>query len=198
MTPLDIQPVTLEGRHIRLEPLTLEHHGGLCEIGLDADLWRWIPFQVKSRDEMLAYIRQALQGQTDGTALPFATVEQSSGRVAGCTRYMNIDKPNRHVEIGSTWVGKPWQRTAVNTEAKYLMLRHAFETLGCNRVELKTDALNERSRNAILRIGAIQEGIFRKHVVCFDGRLRDSVWFSIIDSEWPDVKARLEEKLRRD
>ena len=195
MTPLQIQPVTLEGRHIRLEPLTLGHHDGLCEIGLDPDLWRWIPFQVRSRDEMLDYIRQALHWQTDGTALPFATVEQSSGRAVGCTRYMNIDKPNRHVEIGSTWVGTPWQRTVVNTEAKYLMLRHAFETLGCNRVELKTDALNERSRNAILRIGASQEGIFRKHVVCWDGRLRDSVWFSIIDSEWPEVKARLEEKL---
>ena len=195
MTPLHIEPVTLQGRHIRLEPLTPDHHGGLCDIGLDPDLWRWIPFQVRSRDEMLAYIRQALQWQTDGTALPFATVEQSSGRVVGCTRYMNIDKPNRHVEIGSTWVGKPWQRTVVNTEAKYLMLRHAFETLGCIRVELKTDALNQRSRNAILRIGAVQEGIFRKHVVCWDGRLRDSVWFSIVDSEWPEVKARLEEKL---
>jgi N-acetyltransferase len=195
MTPLHIQPVTLEGRHIRLEPLTLDHHNGLCDIGLDPDLWRWIPFQVRSRDEMLAYIRQALQWQTDGTALPFATVEQSSGRVVGCTRYMNIDKPNRHVEIGSTWVGKPWQRTVVNTEAKYLMLRHAFETLGCFRVELKTDALNEKSRNAILRIGAVQEGIFRKHVLCWDGRLRDSIWFSVIDSEWPVVKARLEEKL---
>jgi RimJ/RimL family protein N-acetyltransferase len=195
VTPLQIQPVSLQGRHIRLEPLTLDHHNGLCEIGLDPDLWRWIPFQVKSRDEMQEYIRQALQWQSDGTALPFATVEQSSGRVVGCTRYMNIDKPNRHVEIGSTLIGKPWQRTVVNTEAKYLMLRHAFETLGCFRVELKTDALNERSRNAILRIGAIQEGIFRKHVLCWDGRLRDSVYFSVIDSEWPGVKARLEEKL---
>jgi RimJ/RimL family protein N-acetyltransferase len=195
VTPLQIQPVTLQGGHIRLEPLTLDHLDELCEIGLDPDLWRWIPFQVKSRDEMQEYIRQALQWQSDGTALPFATVEQSSGRVVGCTRYMNIDKPNRHVEIGSTWIGKPWQRTVVNTEAKYLMLRHAFETLGCFRVELKTDALNQRSRNAILRIGASQEGIFRKHVVCWDGRLRDSVYFSVIDSEWPEVKARLEEKL---
>ena len=139
----------------------------------------------------------AREWQTDGTALPFATVDQTTGRVAGCTRYMNIDKPNRHVEIGATWVGREWQRTAVNTEAKYLMLRHAFETLGCIRVELKTDVLNQQSRNAILRIGATQEGIFRNHVVCEGGRLRDSVWFSIIDSEWPQVKARLEEKLNR-
>ena len=197
MTPLQIQPVTLHGRHIRLEPLTLNHHAALCDIGLEPELWRWIPAPVKSREDMLDYIRLALQWQSDGTALPFATVEQSSGRVVGCTRYMNIDKPNRHVEIGSTWIGLDWQRTAVNTEAKYLMLRHAFETLGCFRVELKTDALNQQSRNAILRIGASQEGIFRKHVVCADGRLRDSVYFSIIDSEWPGVKARLEEKLHR-
>jgi N-acetyltransferase len=195
VAPLQIQQVTLQGRHIRLEPLTLNHLDGLCEIGLDPELWRWIPAPVHSRDDMLDYIRLALQGQADGHAQPFATVDQSSGRVVGCTRYMNIDKPNRHVEIGSTWIGKPWQRTAVNTEAKYLMLRHAFETLGCFRVELKTDALNQQSRNAILRIGASQEGIFRKHVLCADGRLRDSVYFSIIDSEWPGVKARLEEKL---
>ncbi len=197
MGPLQIQQVTLQGRQVRLEPLTLNHLDGLCEIGLDPELWRWIPTPVKSRDDMLDYIRLALRWQTDGTALPFATVEQSSGRVIGSTRYMNIDKPNRHVEIGATWIGRPWQRTVVNTEAKYLMLRHAFETLGCFRVELKTDALNQRSRNAILRIGASQEGIFRKHMVCADGRLRDSVYFSIIDSEWPGVKARLEAKLHR-
>jgi N-acetyltransferase len=190
-----IQPITLEGRHIRLEPLTLKHHAGLCEIGLDPELWRWIPTQVRSSEDMTDYVRLALQGQADGNALPFANVEQSSGRVVGCTRYMNIDKGNRHVEIGSTWIGKPWQRSVVNTEAKYLMLRHAFETLGCFRVELKTDALNQQSRNAILRIGAVQEGIFRKHVLCWDGRLRDSVYFSVIDSEWPGVKARLEEKM---
>jgi RimJ/RimL family protein N-acetyltransferase len=195
VAPLQIQPVTLEGRHIRLEPLTLNHHDALCEIGLDDELWRWIPTPVKSREDMLDYIRLALQWQSDGTALPFATIEQSRGRAVGSTRYMNIDKPNRHVEIGATWIGRPWQRTAVNTEAKYLMLHHAFETLGCFRVELKTDVLNQQSRNAILRIGASQEGIFRKHVLCADGRLRDSVYFSIIDSEWPGVKARLEEKL---
>ena len=195
MTPLQIQPVTLSGRHVRLEPMTFEHHDALCEIGIDPDLWRWIPTQVRSRDDMREYIRIALQWQTDGTALPFVTVEQSSGKVIGSTRYMNIDKPNRHVEIGATWIAKPWQRTVVNTEAKYLMLKHAFETLGCHRVELKTDELNEKSRNAILRIGAKQEGIFRHHVVCWDGRLRNSVYFSVIAPEWPGVKAGLEEKL---
>jgi RimJ/RimL family protein N-acetyltransferase len=197
VTPLQIQPVTLSGRAVRLEPLTFEHHGALCEIGIDPDLWRWIPSQVHSCEDMRAYIQTAIQWQADGTALPFVTVEQSSGKVIGSTRYMNIDKPNRRVEIGATWIAKPWQRTVVNTEAKYLMLKHAFETLGCIRVELKTDELNEKSRNAILRIGAKQEGIFRHHVVCWDGRLRNSVYFSVIAPEWPEVKAALEEKLAK-
>jgi RimJ/RimL family protein N-acetyltransferase len=194
---MQIAPVVLEGRHVRLEPMALHHLDALCEIGLDEDIWRWIPFQIRTRDDMLGYIKTALQLQADGTALPFATLERGTDRVAGSTRYMNIDKPNRHVEIGSTWIGRPWQRTAVNTEAKYLMLRHAFEQLGCHRVELKTDVLNDRSRNAILRIGAKHEGVFRKHVVCDSGRVRDSAWFSIIDTEWPEVKAALELKLAR-
>jgi RimJ/RimL family protein N-acetyltransferase len=194
---MQIAPVVLEGRHVRLEPMALHHLDALCEIGLDEDIWRWIPFQIRTRDDMLGYIKTALQLQADGTALPFATLERGTDRVAGSTRYMNIDKPNRHVEIGSTWIGRQWQRTAVNTEAKYLMLRHAFEQLGCHRVELKTDVLNERSRNAILRIGAKHEGVFRKHVVCDSGRVRDSAWFSIIDTEWPEVKAALELKLAR-
>lgn len=194
---MQIAPVVLEGRHIRLEPLALHHLDALCEVGLDEDIWRWIPFQVRTRDDMLGYIQTGLQLQAGGSALPFATIERSTGRAVGSTRYMNIDKPNRRLEIGSTWIGRPWQRTAVNTEAKYLMLRHAFEQLGCLRVELKTDVLNQRSRNAILRIGAKQEGIFRKHVVCTSGRIRDSVWFSIVDSEWPEAKAALEAKLAR-
>jgi RimJ/RimL family protein N-acetyltransferase len=194
---MKVQPVVLEGRHVRLEPLSIAHHEALCEVGLDEDLWRWIPKPVRSPEDMLDYIRTALQWQADGTALPFATVEQSSGRVLGSTRFMNIDKANRHVEIGATWIGRAWQRTAVNTEAKYLMLCHAFERLGCIRVELKTDALNERSRNAILRIGAKHEGIFRNHMVCADGRLRNSAWYSIIDAEWAEVKAALEGKLAR-
>ena len=197
-TPMEISPVILGGRHVRLEPLTINHLDSLAEAGLDEDLWRLIPVQVRTRDDMLQYIRSALQQQKDGTSLPFATIEQTSGRAIGSTRYMNIDWSNRHVEIGSTWIARQWQRTAVNTEAKYLMLRHAFEHLGCLRVELKTDALNERSRNAILRLGATQEGIFRKHVVCDTGRVRDTVYFSIIDSEWPELKAALEQKLSRD
>jgi RimJ/RimL family protein N-acetyltransferase len=145
---------------------------------------------------MRAYIEKALDEQARGTALPFATIEKSSGKAIGSTRYANIDGANRRLEIGWTWITPRWQRTAVNTEAKYLMLRHAFEHLGCLRVEFKTDVLNERSRNAILRLGAKQEGIFRKHVITSTGRIRDSIYFSILDTEWPEVKAGLEEKLK--
>ena len=144
---------------------------------------------------MLAYIGAALDQQAAHLVLPFATCDLASGRVVGSTRYMNIDQPNRRVEIGSTWIARPWQRTAISTEAKYLMLQYAFEQLGCLRVELKTDALNQASRTAILRIGATQEGIFRNHMICGDGRVRDSVWFSIIEAEWPQAKARLESML---
>ena len=144
---------------------------------------------------MRTYVDGALKAQQDGTALPFATVEAASGRVVGSTRFMNIDQPNRHVEIGSTWISAPWQRSAINTEAKYLMLRHAFEVLECIRVELKTDSLNQKSRTAILRIGAKEEGIFRNHMVCYGGRIRHSAWYSVIDAEWPAVKAALESKL---
>jgi RimJ/RimL family protein N-acetyltransferase len=146
---------------------------------------------------MAGYIQSALDAQAAGSALPFATVKVPSGQVIGSTRYLNIDRANRRVEIGSTWIAGPWRRTAVNTEAKYLMLRHAFETLGCVRVELKTDALNQRSRNAILRIGASEEGTLRQHMITWSGRLRDSVYFSILDSEWPRVKQDLEQKLAR-
>jgi N-acetyltransferase len=146
---------------------------------------------------MTAYIQSALNAQKSGTALPFATVHLSTGQVIGSTRFMNIDIANRRVEIGATWIASPWRRTAVNTEAKYLMLRHAFETLGCIRVELKTDSLNQRSRNAIRRIGAREEGTLRQHMVTWSGRLRDTVYFSILDSEWPGVKRDLEQKLLR-
>jgi len=195
--PLNIQPVTLEGRHVRLEPLSFDHHAALSEVGLAEELWLWIPHPVRTLEDMREYIATALRWQAEGSALPFATVERATGKVIGSTRFMNIDKMNRRVEIGSTWLTPAWQRTAANTEAKFLMLRHAFETLGCLRVELKTDSLNEKSRNAILRIGAKEEGIFRNHMVTSTGRIRHSVYYSIIDSEWPSVKARLEEKLAR-
>jgi RimJ/RimL family protein N-acetyltransferase len=191
-----IAPVILQGRHVRLEPLTPEHAVGLAEVGLDDDLWKWIPTPVRTPEEMSAYVHAALQDQATGSALPFALIDKSSGRAIGSTRYANIEPAHHRLEIGWTWVARPWQRTAINTEAKYLLLRHAFETLKCMRVELKTDSLNARSRAAILRIGASQEGIFRNHMMTASGRIRHTVYFSIVDSEWPDVKARLEARLR--
>ncbi|HET7306924.1 MAG TPA: GNAT family protein [Gammaproteobacteria bacterium] len=195
MTEPAIPPVVLEGDYVRLEPLSLHHLEALCEVGLDDTLWQWIPKPILSQSDMRAYIDAALAGQQAGRMLPFATVERASGRVVGSTRFGAIDLANRRLEIGWTWIARPWQRTAVNTEAKLLMLRHAFKMLGCHRVEFKTDSLNEPSRNAILRLGAKQEGIFRKHIVTASGRLRDSVYFSIIDDEWPAVEAGLRKKL---
>jgi N-acetyltransferase len=192
-----VEPVVLEGRQVRLEPLSESHHADLCVVGLDPDLWQWIPTRVTTPEEMTAFMRTALEAQAAGTAIPFAIVNRETGRAIGSTRYMNIDAANLRVEIGATWIGSAWQRSAVNTEAKFLLLRHAFETLGCMRVELKTDSMNQRSRNAIQRIGAQQEGIFRNHMLTWSGRVRNSVYFSIIDSEWPRVKKDLESKLAR-
>jgi RimJ/RimL family protein N-acetyltransferase len=193
-----VTPVKLSGSVVRLDPIRHEHAELFWEVAknnLD-DIFRWIPYRMQTRDDFQLLVAKALQEQERGESVVFTTVEIASGRVIGSTRFMNIDRNNRRVEIGSTWIAPAWQRTAVNTEAKYLMLRHAFEVWGCFRVELKTDALNEKSRNAILRVGAKEEGTLRRHVVTWTGRVRDSVYFSILDSEWPEVKARLEEKLR--
>ncbi len=192
-----IEPVVLDGEHVRLEPLSLHHHAQLCGVGLDEDLLHWTESYIPTADGLRAYIETALLWQAQGIALPFAVISKAAGRAIGSTRYGNIDRANRRVEIGWTWYGRDYQRTAVNTESKYLLLHHGFETLGCIRVEFKTDALNERSRRAILRIGAREEGIFRHHMILPSGRVRDTVYFSIIDDEWPDVKARLEDRLQR-
>ncbi len=194
---MSVPAVVLEGTHVRLEPLARTHLDALCEAGLDQALWHWTPQPVRTREEMSAYLDAALAAREQGRELPFATVERASGTLVGSTRYGNIDLANRRVEIGWTWVARPWQRSAVNTEAKLLMLRHAFEVLGCNRVELKTDALNETSRRAILRLGAKEEGTLRKHMVTASGRLRDTVYYSITNDEWPGVQTALEAKLRR-
>ncbi len=192
-----VDGLKLEGRVVRLEPLTLEHLPGLCEVGLDAELWRWTLSVVRSREDMRRYVEAALGEQAAGTALPFVIVDRTSGRVIGSTRYGNIAMRHRRLEIGWTWLGLAWQRTAGNTETKLLLLTHAFESLRCQRVEFKTDALNDRSRAALLRIGAREEGTFRRHSVTDDGRTRDTVYFSIVDSEWPETKARLERMLAR-
>ena len=188
-------PVTLEGAHVRLEPLTRAHLDALAEVGLDPDLWIWTASTVRTRDDLAAYVETALAGQADGTALPFATVDRASGRVVGSTRFGNYVAAHRRVETGWTLIAPPWQRTAVNTEAKLLMMAHAFDTLGLTRVEWKTDALNARSRAAILRLGAIEEGTLRSHMVVRDGRLRDTVYFSVTADEWPAVRDRLTARL---
>lgn len=192
-----LAPVTLEGRHVRLEPLGREHAERLAPVAADRELWRLTREDGSSPEALRAYIERALAAAAEGSALPFAIVERESGRAIGSTRFGNYSAADRRVEIGWTWVGRPWQRTAVNTEAKLLLLTHAFETLGLRRVELKTDVLNERSRNAILRLGATEEGIFREHMVTESGRIRDSVWFSILAREWETVKARLLAALAR-
>ncbi len=194
-----VLPLTLEGSVVRLDPVRREHAELFWDVAKNdlEDIFRWIPYTMNTREDFERLVDKALTEQERGESVVFATVERSTGRVIGSTRFMNIDRANRRVEIGSTWIAKPWQRTAVNTEAKYLMLQHAFEIWGCARVELKTDALNEKSRNAILRIGAKEEGTLRRHVVTWTGRIRDSVYFSILDDEWPKVKANLETRLSK-
>jgi len=192
---MDFSPVPLTGPRVRLEPLTLDHLDALCAVGIDEEIWRYTTARVRNSDDMRRYIETALQWQRDGTAVPFATADRASGRVVGTTRFANIVKEHRRAEIRWTWLARDFQRTYVNTEAKYLMLRHAFEEWGLCRVELKTSSLNTRSRDAILRLGAVEEGTLRKHMVNEDGSARHSVYFSIIDTEWPAVKARLERKL---
>jgi RimJ/RimL family protein N-acetyltransferase len=177
--------------------MTLEHHGGLTAIGLDPEIWRRAIAPIRTPEEMRSYMDIALQLQREGTALPFVTVERSSARVVGSTRFGNYDRANCRIEIGWTWLAPAWQRTAMNTEAKYLMLTQAFEHLGCVRVELKTDVLNNQSRSAIVRIGAKEEGILRKHTLTWTGRYRDSIYYRILDEEWPQVKAHLETLLVR-
>jgi len=193
---MNVEPVTLEGEAVRLVPLEIEHLENLYEAGADNSLWLWTTNIVKSKDDMRRYIETALDELKRKVSLPFATVEKSTNRIVGSTRFGNIDEKNRRAEIGWTWINPTWQRTAVNTEAKLLMLTHAFEIWRCVRVELKTDALNEKSRNAILRLGAKEEGILRRHQITDTGRFRDTVYFSIIDSEWQTVKANLNDKLR--
>jgi RimJ/RimL family protein N-acetyltransferase len=192
--PEIILPLTLQGSVVHLEPLRREHARLFWEIAKDdlEDIFRWIPYSMKTPQDFERVIAKAFDEQERGESVVFATVERTSGRTVGSTRFMNIDRIHRRVEIGSTWIAPAWQRTALNTEAKYLMLRHAFEVWKCMRVELKTDALNQKSRNAILRIGAKEEGTLRRHLITWSGRVRDTVYFSVLDNEWPEVKAKLE------
>lgn len=192
-----VGPVTLTGRYVRLEPMLPEHVDELYEVGADPTLWRWTTNRVGSHDDLRDYVNEALAAQATGRALPFITRELTNGTVIGSTRFGEINREHKRVEIGWTWIAPRWQRTSANTEAKLLMLSHAFDTWGCVRVELKTDALNDRSRAAIERIGARLEGTLRNHMIAHDGRLRDTVYYSILAPEWPQIKTLLESKLER-
>lgn len=192
---MNVKPVKLEGRHITLEPMSLEHVDELASVGLDPSLWEFTVDRISTREGMKTFVERALSDKLSCSALPFVTKISDSDKIVGSTRFGNIDGANRKVEIGWTWVAPGSQRSFVNTEAKLLMLTHAFEVWECIRVELKTDATNLRSRAAILRLGAKEEGILRNHMITDSGRFRDSVYFSILDTEWPDVKRRLTEKL---
>lgn len=191
-----IYPVTLQGNHVRLEPLSEAHVKGLTEIGAGQGFWDFMLYgHIATEDDMRHWVRDMLSRAAKGTDLPFAVIHLASGRVAGATRYLNVEPKNRGLEVGGTWYGLEFQRTAVNTESKYLLLTHAFETLKCIRVQIKTDLRNVRSQQAIERIGAKKEGVLRNHMILPDGRYRDSVFYSIIDSEWAEVKSRLEQML---
>jgi N-acetyltransferase len=192
-----VEPVTLESAVVRLEPLTLGHAPALAQNCCHPDLWKWSVVQVTDLAGMESFVRSALDEQARGVSLPFATIDPTTNTAVGSTRYLNIVPAHRRLEIGWTFIATTHQRTAINTHAKVLMLTHAFEHLGVVRVELKTDALNEKSRNAMLRIGCTFEGVFRKHMVTSTGRWRDTAWFSITDTEWPGVKARLQQKADR-
>ena len=190
-----LSPVTLAGAHVRLEPLTLDHLPGLVAVGSDPDLWAFTTTRVRTPDEMRRYVETALAEQAAGTALPFAQVDARTGEGAGSTRLANYAPEHHRVEIGWTWLAAPWRRTPMNTESKRLLLAHAFDALGAGRVELKTSARNVRSRAAIARIGGVEEGTLRRHMINESGEIRDTVYYSILRDEWPAVRARLDERL---
>ena len=194
---LRLEPVTLTGRLVRLEPLTLDHVPGLAEVGLDPEIWRWTLARPTTEADIQAWAASTIRARDEGTELPFATLDGATGQPIGSSRYMNIVLEHRRLEIGWTWVAPAWQRSGANREAKLLMLEHAFERLGCRRVEFKTDSNNEKSRQALLGIGARFEGVFRNHMVTPGGGTRHSAWYSVINEEWPEVRAGLEAMLAR-
>jgi N-acetyltransferase len=194
-------PVVLEGRHVRLEPMSPERldeqAAALAEAVTDGTLWNSRVTTIPRPEGMRAYVEKALGEFAAGRSLPFVTRDRASGRIVGTTRYMNIEAAHRRLEIGTTWIAQSFQRTAVNTEAKLLMLRHAFETLRCIAVDVRTHERNAQSRAAIERLGAKLDGILRNHMIMPDGTVRNTASYSIIDAEWPDVRARLEARLSR-
>ena len=189
-----LQPVTLSGKYVKLVPLDRAHHAALCEIGLDEELWRFTTNEITTPEEMHLYIESALKDQSTGASLPFTIIEQNSNKLVGSSRYHSFNASNRRVVIGHTWIGRDWQRTVVNTETKYLMLKYAFDILQCLRVEFIVNSINEKSRRALLRIGATQEAILRNYVIGKSDEPCDVALFSIINAEWPRIKVDLEQK----
>ena len=188
---MTLQPITLTGQSIRLEPLRLDHALALAAVGLYPELWHLQPAPIASEDDMRNYVQTALDDQQRGVGLPFVIVDVQSEQVIGSTRYMEITLAHFRLEIGATWLTPAHQRSRANTEAKLLLLGHAFEHLGIKRVVFKTELINEPSRKALARIGAVEEGTFRQHLYAVSGRPRDMVYFSILAQEWPSVKAKL-------
>lgn len=193
---MTFNPFTLSGKTVRLDPLTLEHVTALACVGLEPELWHLQPRAISSVEDMRDYVATALQDQDRGSGIPFAIVDRATELVIGSTRYMGMAPQHRRLEIGATWLAPAYQRTGANIEAKLLLLTHAFESMKTQRVVFKTELLNTPSRRALERIGAVEEGVFRKHLIADSGRPRDMVYFSILDSEWPTVKTGLESRLR--
>ena len=194
---IDNHPIVLTGNIIQLEPLAIKHVPDLTIAGQDKSIWQYMLYgTIRTEIEMRGWVNDILDRQAQGTDLPFAVIFRETGHAIGATRFMDLRPRHRGVEIGGTWFAIAYQRTVVNTEAKYLMLRHAFEVWKCLRVQFKTDLRNERSQRALERIGAMREGVFRNHMVLRDGTIRHSVYYSILDSEWPVVKLGLEDRLR--
>ena len=191
-----LEPLTLTGAQVRLEPLAPSHVPDLARAGSDPAIWTYLPHRPSTEADFAVLVQRSLDLTATGSGVGFAQRVVSDGSLAGATGFWNAEPTHRRVEIGYTWLSPRWQRTALNTEAKYLLLRHAFETLGCVRVEFKTDSRNARSRAALLRLGAIEEGTLRNHMIMPDGVYRHSTYYSIIESEWPALRARLEQRLR--
>ncbi len=193
---MKVEPVTLAGRIVQLEPLSEAHVPDLAAVGLEPEIWHYMRYgKVETEEQLRGWVHALLDLQAQGTDLPFAVIHLASGRAIGSTRYLHIDLPNRSVEIGGTWYGLDYQGTLVNTECKYLLLKHAFETLGCIRVWFKADQRNTRSLRALERLGAVKEGVLRNHMILPDGFIRHSVVYSLLPEEWSQVKTRLEAKL---
>lgn len=195
--PVDISPIILEGKRVRLEPLTLEHLPELAEIAFDPAIWRWMSVWITDREKLHTFVHGALEDVRAGTAVVWVTRSRADGKVAGATRLYDISQQHRTMELGYTWLHPRYHRTGLNVEAKYLQLTHAFERMNAMRVAFKTHHENLPSQKAIAALGAKHEGVFRNHIIMPDGSIRHSVWYSVIREDWREVKSSLESRLQR-